>query len=914
MKKLLSSFVLILSTCVCWIQPAQAEGSKELISDGGNRPYLEWAPSLSTAGIPRTTLLRVFVKAGETVHLGSSAPESANNGRDIVYRSPFGGQNGFCDVNSTTGFGFIDTLAKEQAGPLPNPGGYTSCNFIATETGIYEVEFRAPELGSGSNPTVITTTQQFPTDNTQRASVAAWDITVRDSGGNTRIGRVFTRYVAMNMGANGLSLNSDFFIQTKDGYLYRTDMNGMDPFGFVFFGNSRGYIDRTDNSTLYRSARAANGNNTLDPFLGNIQVQRPDVPDTLTDITHLVFINQPDPETLIELGIPTAPVEPAIPSSFKFTGGSGGSGNQTRVGVGGHFSFDSGTSGSYEIIIDTDDNGIYDPSQDRVLQNFALFGSNVVFWDGQDANGNNLLPRPGNEPYNARIRLRGGEYHFPLLDAENNPTGFIIQMLNPPGPFPAGINSYTVYYNDDNYTTTNGVSVDLNGPGTPTNPRNAATGINSFSGEHEFSNSYGDFKGIDTWTYYPGEVVIADLVITDSNEANVEGTKSVRFVTDADSSGAVSVGDTIEYTISYSNLAPGNSDAINFVINDSLPSQLNFVTAAITSQTPGNNITLNAAYNGTGAVTNSGILRIGDTITITITATINNSNTGNPISNQANATFSTPDNLATVGTVLTDADSSGATANPPAVDNFFLQNPDDAVDAGNNPSQTGDDDPTLINVVPTLNEPNLLLVKRITAINGTTTTNGGDNLATYINDIANPYDDNTIEPGIAPNPPQYPTPDTDKWPNPSTFLIGGINGGIVRSGDEIEYTIYFLSTGNTTAPKVLICDRVPNNSTYIPTAFNSAPPQATGGIPNADRGIVLNHNNTIQTLTGIQDGDSAQYFPPGIEPTTVYPQINCGGSNTNGAVVVNLGDLPNATAAGTPPTSYGFVRFRGKVK
>ncbi|MBD2777959.1 hypothetical protein [Iningainema tapete] len=101
--------------------------------------------------------------------------------------------------------------------------------------------------------------------------------------------------------------------------------------------------------------------------------------------------------------------------------------------------------------------------------------------------------------------------------------------------------------------------------------------------------------------------------------------------------------------------------------------------------------------------------------------------------------------------------------------------------------------------------------------------------------------------------------------------------------------------------------------TFIPTAFNSIPP-ASGSLPGADRGIVLSHNGNSVSLSNSKDDDFGQYFPPGVDPKIVYPQINCSGSNTNGAVVVNLGDLPNATNSGTPIGSYGFVRFRGKVK
>lgn len=195
--------------------------------------------------------------------------------------------------------------------------------------------------------------------------------------------------------------------------------------------------------------------------------------------------------------------------------------------------------------------------------------------------------------------------------------------------------------------------------------------------------------------------------------------------------------------------------------------------------------------------------------------------------------------------------------------------------------------------------PNVLLVKRITAINGSSFTD----LIDGINDS---------------NSPNYvPTPrDTDdnnaNWP--ANYLQGLINGGTVRPKDEIEYTIYFLSAGDATAPKVLMCDRIPNNVTFIPTAFNNFATKNNLGLPTADRGIVWQYNGNTESLTNIKDGDVAQYFPPREDPTDVYPTVDCGGENTNGAIVVNLGDLPNATASGTPTNSYGFIRFRGRVK
>ncbi|MBW4432184.1 MAG: hypothetical protein KME28_10750 [Pelatocladus maniniholoensis HA4357-MV3] len=200
---------------------------------------------------------------------------------------------------------------------------------------------------------------------------------------------------------------------------------------------------------------------------------------------------------------------------------------------------------------------------------------------------------------------------------------------------------------------------------------------------------------------------------------------------------------------------------------------------------------------------------------------------------------------------------------------------------------------------PVASNPNILLVKRITAINGSSFTNLIDGV------------NNSNSPNYVP----APRDTDDNNPNwSSNYLQGLINGGAVRPNDEIEYTIYFLSAGDATAPKVLMCDRVPNNVSFIPTAFNSFPTKNSTGLQNTDRGILWQYNANTESLSNIKDGDIAQYFPPGEDPKTVYPTVDCGGANTNGAIVVNLGDLANAIAPGTPTDSYGLIRFRGRVK
>lgn len=206
---------------------------------------------------------------------------------------------------------------------------------------------------------------------------------------------------------------------------------------------------------------------------------------------------------------------------------------------------------------------------------------------------------------------------------------------------------------------------------------------------------------------------------------------------------------------------------------------------------------------------------------------------------------------------------------------------------------------------PVTNNPNVLLVKRITRVNGLTT-NGSTNLNVYVDDPNYPYDDNTLD---SPEP----TPlDTEYWPTPSTYLLGATNGGETRPGDEIEYTIYFLSTGDKAAVDVQLCDKVPSFQTFIPDAYNSVTPAPSGGV-GANRGIAVEYNGTPLSYTNDADGDTAQYYPPGSTLPAACDNAPAQAED-NGAVVINLGNLPESTAPGTPTTSYGALKFRAKVK
>lgn len=222
---------------------------------------------------------------------------------------------------------------------------------------------------------------------------------------------------------------------------------------------------------------------------------------------------------------------------------------------------------------------------------------------------------------------------------------------------------------------------------------------------------------------------------------------------------------------------------------------------------------------------------------------------------------------------------------------------------------------------PTASAPSVLLAKRITAIN-----RGLDNEqmfdTTYV-DVTDDASDNAV------NWPGGAVPATIGSGTVESYIrgitgadqIAVIAGATTRPDDVLEYAIPFLSDGAVAAKNVLICDLIPVNTTFIDTAFNGTTPAAPGA---GNRGIFLSFNGNEVALTNASDGDEiadtgnsdgigGYYFPAGVEPSSTFPGLNCGGANDNGAIVVDLSDIPNATGEGTPANAYGFIRFRAVV-
>jgi uncharacterized repeat protein (TIGR01451 family) len=355
----------------------------------------------------------------------------------------------------------------------------------------------------------------------------------------------------------------------------------------------------------------------------------------------------------------------------------------------------------------------------------------------------------------------------------------------------------------------------------------------------------------------------------------------------------------VPYTIVVTNT--GTDTAPNTQVTENLT--LTFATGSPTiaiqsaPQVTAGNCTINNNFNGISdfqLLTGSNTLTVGGSCTIALTVRVTYANSSTvPTAAQNNTIF------------------ASSTLNAPNTGYEFANN------VSIPPINLLSSAQAIAPVTFSASQPELLLAKRITAIgNRTQNPNDGTLLNTFVDDPR--PDDNDVN-----------------WPSPNTtYLRGALDGGRVKPNDEIEYAIYFLNTLKASS-NVSVCDIIPDNQTFISTAYNTAVPRPleSGAAASNDTGIALGlDSTTLPTnptvyLTNFNDGDRGRYLPPGDPQTPAFCRkfdavgnliVSGVAANTNGAIVVNVvegtNQLPPATGAGTPSNSYGFIRFRARVR
>lgn len=550
-------FALCLGALGISMEAAHAEGSRTLYPNGigGNRANLEWTTGVyggSPLSIPRRTLLKVYADAGEYILVGSSAqgvgsgdififnPNSVtgNPGSEFIPSSNF-------RCSTQTGRGKITSRAQELNGPqningTNNLTGYIPCFYQAPSSGVYTVIFYGPSgnVASTGTPTgdVSLTNATTNFNATQGTTIAAWDVTVRSSTSSIADlnGRLFSYSIALFTGGNPRPLNSIFYVVTTDGYQYRVNLRGLDPNGYLFYGSQVGFFDSDGRSPLYHNVIGSTNSGQLGQLRGGVSLARPQYPVFFNtpDTTALSNVDLYDPfGALVGRGVPLIPLSPQV-DSLSFTGNAGD--NTSFVNTGGTFTFNSTVAGNYQLVISRPGfpparaNDPTDP-ENRVLRGVMLTGgTQTITWDGRDNSGN-FFPVGNN--YAVRIKVHAGEYHFPLIDAENSTNGGpSITLLNASNP----LGNSRGFYDDRGYRTLNGTTLGLLnarlcaggqggnstiifsdpntgfdttstqrafGANSDTNANSACTGFASGAGTQ--TGGFGDVKGLDIWTYFP---------------------------------------------------------------------------------------------------------------------------------------------------------------------------------------------------------------------------------------------------------------------------------------------------------------------------------------------------------------------------------------------------------------------------
>ena len=182
---------------------------------------------------PTTGTMKVYVNAGETIYVGSSA--QGFSAGTIILHAPDGSTY---NSGASTSIGLIANRAQEVAGPLPNTGGYTPyTQTVQTgQNGVWEIDFIPPSSNDNQNSTPAPILSAGAWTQPTSEYIAAFDVSVRDAANSRFVtGRVFTNIFSGILGNFVASCNAVFNILTKDGYQYTLNNNGQAGDGFTFF-------------------------------------------------------------------------------------------------------------------------------------------------------------------------------------------------------------------------------------------------------------------------------------------------------------------------------------------------------------------------------------------------------------------------------------------------------------------------------------------------------------------------------------------------------------------------------------------------------------------------------------------------------------------------------------------------------
>ncbi|MEJ8802336.1 T9SS type A sorting domain-containing protein [Pontibacter sp. H249] len=465
---------------------------------------------------------------------------------------------------NTNQSGVIATPEQASEGPRfsigstqYNSGGYNALS-ITNNTGAdqdYWVEFN--QVGESNW-----------TDDGRRFSVYdLWDFTVVDGSGVEKPGRMRSKLWSFSAGGANNVFSKDFNMyplipsenQADKYFIKKIELAGIAPQNFFrFVTNSMGTVT----GTIFEERRKS-------------QTVNSDYPE------YFNFVTNPDPEIWPSATAPTftVNVQPFCINSTTDRGGVTFTGNSSE-------------SSTFIVLIDLNNNGVYDPgTADVLLEKTGPAGNKVITWDGLNGLGQ-VVPKGTTLRY--YFKNGSGPVNFPVWDAETNVDGFRVGEVRPLPPGVPTDNYVSKLYWDDSKLATSRF---------PT-PQTQLFGVTSSGGVHRWGSATttaGDLYTVNTWTYgYTNE--------TEQTQVYTYDCSADLAVTNVASGGNYVVGKQFTYTVTITNNGP--QFATGVVLADLIDNtKLNYINAVPSSGT----------YNATTGVWTVGDIGVGATRTLTIT-------------------------------------------------------------------------------------------------------------------------------------------------------------------------------------------------------------------------------------------------------------------------------------------------------
>ncbi|RPD49697.1 T9SS C-terminal target domain-containing protein [Hymenobacter sediminis] len=422
---------LTVSLGLAGLAASRAEGSKNLTPGTGTRGtatgvnnyigYLQHndrgsqdnSAQFLKKGSPATERMYVRMKPGETLYFGVRRIRSndVDNGRLRLEVKYLDNNN----VIQTGGTYFLNAQGASSQGGInlaPNQAGLINTPEEAAAGPRYEAGASGPT--AGYNPLVYTPAATAPERdywvefmevdaNGSDAGIAQrkswydiWDFTVRDAAGE-KPGRLYSQHWSFTAAGGNNSLSSSFALYplipnpnfgNNSFFVKRVSYAGIQPFGVILVANSAG-------------TTAA----------GNFKAKRKSQTTNLGYAEYKLFVNNPDPAIY-----PTSPrpTNPTVTTSCA-------NGITT-------FTLKVDQAGFGVVFIDGDQNGQYDRTKDRVLENNTAIGDNAFVWDGKTDSGAAMSQTNLSVTFSSGV----GPVNFPIWDCEQAPTtGISVQDVRP---------------------------------------------------------------------------------------------------------------------------------------------------------------------------------------------------------------------------------------------------------------------------------------------------------------------------------------------------------------------------------------------------------------------------------------------------------------------------------------------------